>query len=168
MTSLEIFYSQITRIVPHSLPESVTRSCLCILSHSLSFAFFVWLSVGTYLILSDDSLARSVFLTISVFKEFVILIFMQVIWENILCTFAEECVENATLFMTGDNKVNQSYPILNHRYAVKFSKTQIFGRKKQKRILGTKPPDLGFSMPFSIVLSFVTIVCNVQVPFYCS
>jgi len=58
-------------------------------------------------------------LTVSAFKEFVVLIFAQFICEHILSTLAEDCGEKVMFVAKYDNKCNQSYPILNHRYAVK-------------------------------------------------
>jgi len=44
---------------------------------------------------------------------------MQFICEHILSTLTEECGKNVILIIKYDNKENQSYPILSHRYAVK-------------------------------------------------
>jgi len=50
------------------------------------------------------------------FKQLVVMVFMQFISEHIFYTLAEECGKTVILVMKYDN----SYPILNHRYAVKF------------------------------------------------
>ena len=71
------------------------------------------------LILSADSLTRRVFLTVSAFKELVIVAFMQFICEHILFTLAEDCGENVILVMKYDNKEKQSHYMFNHRHAIK-------------------------------------------------
>jgi len=122
----------------------VAGSCFYILSLSLCLftvvpsgpfvIIFVWFPVGAALILSGDSLTSRLFLTVSPFKELVVLVFMQFICEHILSTLAEVCGKKVTLVMKDDNKANHSYPILNHYYAVKFENPQIFGRKIHKAI----------------------------------
>ena len=112
-----------------SLLASVTGSCFCILSLSLYLLLtvpsrrfeiiFVWDPAGACLILSGDRLTNSRFLTVSAFKELVVLVFMQFICEHIFSTLGEECGRNVLLVMKYDNKEKQLYHILNYRYAVK-------------------------------------------------
>jgi len=67
---------------------------------------------------------------------------MEFICAHIFSTLVEECGKNVILVMKYDNKENQSYPILNHRYAVKSEKKKIFGKKIQKPRKALKTLDL--------------------------
>jgi len=61
-------------------------------------------------------------LTVSAFNPLVVLVFMPLICGHILSTLAEGCGKKVKINMyvkKYDNKENQSYPILNLRYAVK-------------------------------------------------
>jgi len=68
---------------------------------------FVWLPAVACLIRSGDRLTRSLFLIASAFKEFVVLVFMQFIYEHILSTLAEECGKNVILNMI-TKKINHT------------------------------------------------------------
>jgi len=109
---------------------------------------FVWSPAVKCLILSADSLTRRVFLTVSAFKELVIVAFRQFICEHILFTLGEEFGENVILVMKYDNKEKQSHYMLNHRHAIQSYKHQTFRRQKQKpRYSGCKNPRSEIHVP---------------------
>ena len=116
--SFEILSSQVTRILPHSLPESLTTSYFYILSHCLYLLLIVpsrpllfffgsqVVHVWFFLVMALQEVCFWLFL---LSRSCVILIFMQFICEHILSALAEKCGKNVILVMKYDNKEKKLY-----------------------------------------------------------